>query len=139
MSKKELGFVDYVGIIVSVFAGFISVLAQYNDPQTSFILFFALIGFILLYFLFSWPIDFFRRKFRIIDFNKNNIETIRKDLNNIRERLDLKEEISDLSARVSLIEKSRMNNKKGQIDPRWIIIIIIIILLILFLRSKGII
>jgi|SaaInlStandDraft_6_1057023.scaffolds.fasta_scaffold147745_2 hypothetical protein len=138
MTKKQKS-VDYAGLIVSALAGLISIWAQYNDPETSILSFLLIIGAILIYFIISWPIGIFKRRFRIIDTNKNSIEAIRKDLNNVKERLDLKGELSDLSARVSLIEKVKMKNKRGQIDPRWIVIIIIIVLLILFLRDKGLI
>lgn len=63
-----------------------------------------------------------------------------KDLNNINNKISIITDAAKLDARLSFLEKNflKMQNKRGQIDPRWVIILIIIILLFLYLRSKGI-
>lgn len=141
MIKKETktDFVSYVGIIVSILIGLITLYGQSKDPQTSLLLFLSLIGTIFLFFLISWPIDYFNKKFKSIDKNIIEIQEIKKDLNIIKDKLNFKKEVYDLNTRILVIENMlKMKNKRGQIDPRWILIIIIIILFYLYIKSKGI-
>ena len=138
--KKEnkTDFVSYVGIIVSIVIGLVSLYGQSKNPQTSLFLFLSLIGTIFLFFLISWPIDYFNKKFKHIDKNIIDVQEIKKDLNIIKDKLKFKEEVFDLSNRISIIENTlKMKNKRGQIDPRWILIIFIIILFYLYIKSKG--
>ncbi|HLC37561.1 MAG TPA: hypothetical protein VJJ53_02165 [Candidatus Nanoarchaeia archaeon] len=140
MMKKEnkTDFVSYVGIIVSIVIGLVSLYGQSKNPQTSLFLFLSLIGTIFLFFLISWPIDYFNKKFKHIDKNIIDVQEIKKDLNIIKDKLKFKEEVFDLSNRISIIENTlKMKNKRGQIDPRWILIIFIIILFYLYIKSKG--
>jgi len=140
LSTKKGNFVSYVGIVVSILAGIISFYAQSKDPQTGLLLFLSLIGTIFIFFLISWPVEYFRKKIRIIELNNRSINNIGKDLNILKDKLNFKEDVAKLDTRISVIEQIfRMKNKRGQIDPRWIVIIIILILLFLYLRSKGII
>jgi len=131
---------NFIAILVGVLVVLISSYVQLRSPQTGLLLFLSLIGAIFLYFLTSWTIVYFRVRTRKIEHNRRSIEELRKDLNNVKERLDIREEMYNLSSRVSTIEQlhKMMRNKKGQIDPRWVLIVIIIILFILFLRVKGI-
>jgi len=72
--------------------------------------------------------------------NTKNIEIIKKDLNIVKGKLNFKEDVAKLNTRLSIIKALlKMKNKRGQIDPRWILIVIILILLYLFLKSKGLI
>ena len=140
MTKKEdkKDFVSYIGIIVSILIGLISLYGQSKDPQASLLLFLSLIGAIFLFFLVSWPVDYLKKKFRSIDTNIIEINKIKKDLNIIKDKLNFKKDVSDLNAKILVIENMlKMKNKRGQIDPRWILIIIILILFYLYIKSKG--
>ncbi len=131
--------VSIVGILVSVFAGFISLYSQSKDPQTGLLLFLLLLGAIFLFFLASRPIDFLKKRFNNIDKNSKNIELIKKDLNIIKDKLNFRRDMTDLNTRISVIENLfKMKNKKGQIDPRWILILIILFLFYLYMKSKGV-
>lgn len=143
VNQSNRDYLSYFGIVISVIAGLIGFYAQSKDPETGLFLFIALIGAIFLYFLISWPIQFINRKFKLIKTNKNDILDIKKDLNSIKEKLDIYRSISKIEAKVSLLQENslkmgnRLRNKKGQIDPRLVLIVIIIIFLYLFLKSKG--
>ena len=91
--------------------------------------------FIILYFIVSYFVTKFLRWF--VNINKNDllIFELRKDLNNLKNEINSIKDISDLKARVSVLEKMK---KKGQIDPRIIILIIILVLFLLYLKSTGI-
>ncbi len=132
--QKLLGF---IGILIGLLSTIISFYGQYTDSQTGFLLFLSLIGIVLLFFLSSWPIDYFKKKVRDINSNKSHLSKMQEDLNSLKERLNLKEQISDLTARISFMERTKMGNKKGQIDPRWYLILVMIILLILYMKEKG--
>ncbi|MBS3140629.1 hypothetical protein J4405_00620 [Candidatus Woesearchaeota archaeon] len=136
MQNRDM--LSYTGIIISLFAGLISTYGQFKYPQTSFFLFLALMGTIVFYFVISWPMGYFKEKFKIIDNTNKEIETIKKDLNIIKDKLNFKSDVAKLDTRISVIEELiKMKNRKGQIDPRWIVLILIIILFLLYLRSKG--
>ena len=125
-------------MIISIAVGIISTYAQSKDPQTGLFLFLALAGAIFLYFLVSWPINFIKKKIKNVDDNSEEIGLVRKDLNSINEKLNFKESINMLDKKIYVIEEVlKMKNKRGQIDPRIILIIIIIVLFFLYLKSKG--
>ncbi len=137
-SDNRTDLVSYVGIIVSILIGLITLYGQSKDPQTSLLLFLSLIGAIFLFFLISWPIDYFKKKFKSIDKNVLDIKEIKKDLNIIKDKLNFKKDMSDLNTKILVIENMlKIRNKRGQIDPRWILIVIIIFLFYLYIKSKG--
>lgn len=95
---------------------------------------------VLAFFLVSWPIDYFRKKMRIIDINSQDIQQVKKDLNIVEDKLNFKSDVENLNIRLSVMENLfNPKNKKGQIDPRWVIIIMILVVFFLYLRVKGII
>jgi len=136
---KQIDSINLLGLIINLIALFIVLYFQFKDPQTGMLLFFGVIGFVVLYFIVSYPINFIIKRMRQIDSNTYTINEVRKDLNNLKDKFSLRGEISDLKSKMGLLEILFNKRKRGQIDPRIIIIIIIIILLLLYLRSKGII
>jgi len=130
--------INIFGISISLIALGIAVYEQFRDPQTGIFLFFGILIFVVLYFIISYPIAKLKQKFNQIDKHNYLIFEIKKDLNKIKDNLDMIMNYAKLEARLSFLE-NKMKNKKGQfiIDPRWILIGIIILLLILYLRSKG--
>ena len=65
----------------------------------------------------------------------SQINLIEKDLNKLKETININKDISELKSQIFLLKEMITKNKKGQIDPRWILIIILIILTILFLMQ----
>lgn len=94
--------------------------------------------FVLLYFIISYPFAILKQKFNQINRHNILIIEIKKDLNKIKENIDMIMDNVRLKARLFFLE-NKMKNKKAQfvIDPRWILIGIIILLVILYLRSKS--
>ena len=137
--KKD--YTSIVGLLVSIFALFLSFYAQSRDSQAGLVFFWALMVSIFLFFLISWPIGYFNKKIQILDSNTKKIVNMGKDLNILKDKLNFKSDVAKLDTRISVLEQlKKMNGKKrGQfsIDPRWVLIIIILILLFLFLQSKG--
>ena len=133
---RKINFTNLFGILVSVLAAIITLLFGTGDSITGILILLGIFVFVLLFFLISWPIYILSDKLRIIDANSDSILAIQKDLNSLKQRMHLHKNIADLKARVTNMELSLM--KKGQIDPRWIIILIIIILMVLFLRQRGV-
>jgi|TARA_Y100000310_G_scaffold345846_1_gene471136 flagellar motor component MotA len=137
---KRYDLTSIVGIILTLVVGIISVIAQYQTPQTNILIFLALIGAIVFYFIISYPLSIVKSKLKSINNNSRSIKRISKDLNIIKDRLEFKREVDELKIRINSLENLiKMKGKKGNIDPRWIIIVVILILFVLFLRSKGII
>jgi len=139
-SKRFPGFTDIIGILVTFFAGVISFYAQSRDPQTGIILFLALLGAIILYFIISYPISIYKEKVNQINRNTEDIKKIKEHLNIINDKLNFRRDIEEVNLKISKLEGLlNIKGKRGATDPRWIVIIIILILLYLFLRSKGLI
>ncbi len=135
---KSKGITNIIGIFVSVIAGVISLYTQSQDPQTGLILYLALVGAIIIYFIISYVVDIIKEKVEQLNKNTESSEILRKDLNTLKEKLDLKNELDNLKIRMLNLEGLfKIKGKKGAIDPRMIIIIVIIILLYLYLKSKG--
>jgi len=124
----------FIGLAALIIAGY----AQFQNPKTGTIFFISILGSVLLYFIISYPIAILKQKFNQIDRHNYFIFEIKKDLNKIKDNINMIMDNAKLGARLSFLE-SKMKNKKGQfvIDPRWILIGIIILLVILYLRSKG--
>ena len=62
-----------LGIIVSIIAGLIGIMAQLWNPETGMIMFIVILSAVLVYFLISFPIDNFREKISQLNKNSNNI------------------------------------------------------------------
>lgn len=63
------------------------------------------------------------------------IDSLVERLNRIEQRIDYMQEIHRLDKRVSLLEEGKA--KKGQVDPKIIMLIVLLFLLYLYLRSIG--
>lgn len=145
-SKKSKGpsnLATIFGIFVSLIAAIITLQFGGGRSAIGTVILIGILVFITIFFLVSWPVSTVTKKFRWIETKLEGIELklkkidkIEKDLNALEDRLDINKEIMDLKFRMSLFEKRKMN-KRGIIDPRWIIIIIILILLYLFLKEQG--
>lgn len=127
--------VDIFGVLVSIIAIVITLYFQFQDPLTGIIWVFGTLIFIVIYFSISYPINIIFKKISQINYNTNLLKELKKDLNNLKDSLRLREEISDIKAKMNLLIPK---TKKGQIDPRWIVIFIIIIWMFFYLRSKGV-
>jgi len=130
---------NILGIIINIIALEIVVYGLFKDPQTGTLFALGILIFIALYFIVSYPLIILKQRFNEIKINNLAISEIRKDLNKIKDNIDMILNTAKLDARLSFLEKRflKVKNKKGQIDPRWILILIIIILLMLYLKSKG--
>lgn len=118
----------------------ITLLFGTGDSIIGAIILLGIFGFVVLFFLISWLVSLRTSNIRMIGLNFYRINKIEKDLNKLEGKLDLYKDIAELKSRMSLFEKmlGKKIDKKGAIDPRWIIIIIILILLYLFLRQLGV-
>ena len=71
-----------------------------------------------------------------------DVNNMKNKVDNLTKRLDLKDEISELKWRVSIIEhqlrKEKRRKSKGQLDPTTVAIVIIIILILIWLYQSGI-
>ena len=133
-NKRRSSILSDLGIIINLIALLVAVFGQILDPQTGIILGIALLIFIALYFVVSYVIRNLLDKINQINDNNNQISDDKKDLNNLKDNVDMIMNVAKLGARVSNLEEKlpKMKNKRGQIDPRGVIILIIF-----YLRSKG--
>lgn len=131
--------VNILGIVIGLIALGIAVYEQFKDPQTGMLFFLGILAFVALYFIVSYPIAILRQRFNQINNNSLLISEIKKDLNNLKGMINIIIDTARLTSKVDFLEREviKMKNKRGQIDPRWIILLIIIILLLLYLKSKG--
>ncbi|MBL7170310.1 MAG: hypothetical protein ISS48_04780 [Candidatus Aenigmarchaeota archaeon] len=124
--------------IIAVLGILISVYIYYSNPSDETATFF--IGVILILIGILYSVWYLIDKFKEIEKNT-------KEINNIKKKLEIKEEINMTNQRISKLEgwKEAIENiamrrkNKGQIDPRIILFIILLIIIFMFLRSQGII
>ncbi|MBI3413243.1 MAG: hypothetical protein HY051_04140 [Candidatus Aenigmarchaeota archaeon] len=86
-----------------------------------------ILGVIILLVVIYFSIDYVKG----LSFKVNKTSERIKDM---EERINYMEKIHDLDKRVAMLEKRR---KKGEIDPKTVILFLLLILLILYLRSIG--
>ena len=136
-NEYTVNTVSILGLIISLIGIFITTYFQFKDPQTGNLLFLGILVFVVVYFIVSYVVG----KFNQVNKNTFLIIELKKDLNNLKDDFNMIRDVSKLEARTSFLENIlfKMKNKRGQIDPRWVIILIILILLFFYLRSKGII
>ncbi len=118
-----------VGIIPVVF------LFQTSPTQIStqaLIILGIIVGVILAIFIFNSVYNKYNRFKRQIEENKRSLDEIKRDLN-------FKNSINEMEVRMQVVETLLKTKRKGQIDPRIIMVVILIILLFLFLRVMKII
>jgi len=129
-----------LGIIINVLALEIVVYGLFKDSQKGALFALGILVFITLYFMISYLITVTKKKFEDIKTNNILILDIKEDLNKLKDNINIIKDTAKLDVRLSFLEGKllKMKNKKGQIDPRWIILIIIIILTILYLKTKGV-
>lgn len=120
--------------IITLIIAVIAIYFQINPPQTatdkqtSLILFSAL----LLIFTISY---FFINIFKNIKANEQQIDMNTSELRKIKEQMKFDSKLNDLDKRISIFE--RIMNKRGELDPRVVLIAIMLVLLYLYLRSLG--
>ncbi|MAG02728.1 hypothetical protein CMI42_05305 [Candidatus Pacearchaeota archaeon] len=84
----------------------ITVYGQARDPQTGMIIVLSILIFVSLFFVVSYLITELIKKLNQIKRNTNQIQEIKKALNNIEDKIDYIKSASKLDARISYIEKN---------------------------------
>jgi Mn2+/Fe2+ NRAMP family transporter len=136
--NKKYKVEGFVGIIISVLIGLITLYTQSQDPKTGIIFFLALLGVIILYFSITYVVETIKSKVSQMDHNSELIVNIRKNLNTLEDKLNYNKALERLNIRLSTMENLfKMKNKRGTIDPRWVILIVMIILFYFFLKAHG--
>jgi len=137
MEYKEQ--INIIGFVINLFALFIVLYFQFKEPQTGIIFFLGIVVLVVIYFIVSYPLDIFKKKFNQINFNTKDLNEIKKDLNNLKDKFELRKEVSDLKSKMNLLELLIFKKKKAliPIDPRIIILLLILLFLFLYLKSKG--
>ena len=128
--------INIAGLVIGLIALNLMLYGQFNDPQTGIIIVFGVVGFIAFYFVVSYLITNLIVRLKQIQNNEDSIFEIKKDLNRLKDNINMIEGNAKLDARLSFLE-SKMKNKRGQIDPRIVILAIIVFLLVLYARTKG--
>ena len=102
---KHFDITSIIGLIVTLSAAFVGLYGQYKDPETGLIIFISILIFILLFYLVSWPVNYLKIKLSQVDSNRKVITNISKDLNNLKNKLDI-------NRRLTKLELENENNKK---------------------------
>ncbi len=129
--------VEVLGVLISLLVGIITLYFGATNPQIGIVFLVSIYFFIVIYLVVDYIMSLAKKKIDQINKNSENIESIRKELNELKKGLNLHLEIAKVKAKVESMEKSS-GRKKGSIDPRIVIIIIILIFFYLYLRSLGI-
>lgn len=76
MRKIKKRTFNLTGIVISILLSAIELYGQLKDPHTGLFLLIGLFVTIFLYFLISWPVEYIKRKFELINLNYKDIEMI---------------------------------------------------------------
>lgn len=141
MRPKDV-VVNTIGILVSIIAGIVGL--KFGGTRESSIGIIILLGFFLfisIFFLISWRAEVSARRDKKIEENSGKITSLQKDLNSLKEKVNVIRDIADLKSRIYSLEQfvKMKFDKRGVVDPRIVVIIIIIILVYLFLKEQGVI
>ena len=98
------------------------------DTATSIILLGIILVFVVLGFIASFLITYFKRQ-------ATNMDAIHERVKKLEEHINYMEKIAALDKRLAVIEETR--NRKGVIDPRIVILVILLFLLYLYFRNIG--
>ena len=99
--------VQLIGILVSFADAAVGLIFGTRDSILGLIILVSIFIFIVLFFLISWPVSRISKKFKVIDTNLKRISILEKDLNSLKERIDLIKELSNLKSRMAAYEKKR--------------------------------
>jgi len=137
--RRQNAITTFIGMVTSLIAAGIGLYFGTGESVIGIVILLGIFGFIVLFFLISWPINILLGKFRKIESNEAKVVKLWKDLNKLKDNLEINKKLAELEVRISSFEKKnkRKMDKKGVFDPRWIIIIVILILLYLFLKQQG--
>jgi len=106
MVNGRMQIVNILSVILAVaslvFAGY----GQFKDPQTGMIFFLGILIFVVLYFIVSFPIIKFVQGTNQIKKNSLLIIEIKKDLNNLNDKIDNIKDVAKLNVRLSSLEKN---------------------------------
>lgn len=133
--KSRLDFITIITLLVGLATIFFQIFPPKTavDQARSAIYFLAILGYIGILYFVVWATD--KTKYYLEQINKN-----KKDIQELREKMDIEKHFNEIEKRLAIIEALR-RNKKGRgfsIDPKWIFLIILLILFYLYLRSLGI-
>ena len=106
-NKKEI-----FGILVTIIVGLVTIYYQSKDPQTGVIMFLALLGAIVLYYVILYYVSLIKKKVNQLNKNSKSIEVIRKDLNIIKDKLNFRRDVENLNIRISTLEN--LFKKRGK-------------------------
>ena len=134
--NKNMQLEKAVQIIIPILSVLIGVYFQRLNTEQSTFYFLALLFAVAAFFIVSYPINVFKNRMEQVDKNTKDLRQLRENLNDMKNELVLTKKMENIDARLSVIEKH--DNRKGQVDPRWVLIIIILIILYMYLRSIGV-
>jgi len=129
--KKKTDLITVISIGIAAFTIYLQIFPPKDpvDQARSVIYFVAILGYLGLLYIASW----FTEKVKLYT---NKINENAESINKIREEIETNKRLSELDKRVSILEKIK-GNKRGSIDPKWILLIILLLLFYLYLRSIG--
>ncbi len=131
MEQRKNTWVDVIVLSVAVLAVLFQIFpAKSKGQQTvSLILFISILLFVGLLSVVGWVTT--KVKFYIAQIYKNTTE-----IKELKEEIMLQKKMSDIDKRISILE-SLQRNKKGNIDPKIVLLVIVLILFFFYLRSLG--
>jgi len=112
-----------VGILITLLVSIITLYFGATNLQIGLLLLIAIYFFIVTYYIANYIEFLIKKKIEQINKNSEDINIIRKELNEVKKNMDLHLEISKIKAKVEAMDKSS-KKRKGTIDPRIVIILI---------------
>lgn len=105
-----------------------------NQKEIVDSVFIGLLILICLYYIYEYLKEKFNKQEKIENDLKDVYGEIHEKINQIKKDIQVYKEVHEMKTRISILEQKK---RKGQIDPRVLIILVIIIIIIIYLLRRN--
>ncbi|MBU3924275.1 MAG: hypothetical protein KJ592_05125 [Nanoarchaeota archaeon] len=88
--------ISIISPIITLIIAIITIYTQLESPESGLIAYIAILLLIILVYVLSLPINYFKQKITLIELNKNAIIKTNKDLNKLKESIDIEKRLIKL-------------------------------------------
>ncbi len=105
-----------------------------NTSSSTLIVFGILVGVVVLSFVVTWFVSKYKEISLLLKENSKEMQETRKQIRQEKRFIEIEKKLAVLDA----VSNSKRKDKKGQIDPRFLLVIIILIILFVYLNQIGV-
>jgi len=88
--------ISIISPIITIIIAIITIYTQLESPETGLIAYIIILLLIILIYMSSLPINYFKQKINLIESNKNAIIKTNKDLNKLKDNINIEKRLIKL-------------------------------------------